>query len=133
MISQGEILIRHLETGDLVSQELLGKWGLFYLDCEWVWIVEHEGTVEAILITAPMHGVLFLLRIAATKNAPRAWMVVMLRRVLREAKERGLLAVMTYLTATKEELKLVRLATREGWLGVPETGMWLMGPCEVKH
>lgn len=125
--------VRHFETGDMVSAELLDKWALLPLDRKWVWVVEHEDAIKAVLIAAPMHGMVFLLRIGANEDAPGTWLLTLLRTVMAECKERGYIAMMTYLTMRPEEQKLLRIANREGWYTNLEVGYWAIGSTECKH
>jgi len=126
-------VVRNLKPGDQLDHELLGNWAALKLDHDWVWVVEHHANIEAIMIAAPMHGLVFLLRIAATKYAPDGWLLCALRTVLKESQRRGLIAAMTYLTTAPTEQKLMRLALRAGWLVQPETGVWLIGSTETKY
>ena len=90
MNSTHTFTVRHLREGDLLSHELLDKWSVLHLDHQWVWVVEHDGAIDALLIASPMHGILFLLRVAAHKGAPKTWLLTLLRTVMKECKDKGI-------------------------------------------
>jgi hypothetical protein len=59
------------------------------VDPNWVWVVDTLGQIDSILIAAPAHGIVMLLRICSIPGASRATIVKLLRRVMHDCHERG--------------------------------------------
>lgn len=118
MIATNELVVRLFDPAtDSLPPELLAEFALIEgtLDPEWIWVLETSEGVVAACIGCPMHGILMLLRIAATENAPPLWPRTLLPALLDDAKARGLRGVFTFLDLTrKEERRLARILARSG-------------------
>ena len=130
----GSLSIRHPYDLGEIPAELIVGFEVMPLDPQWVWVIEHENRIVALVITHNMNGILLLLRMNATSSAPREWAVVALRQVLTEAKERGLMGFLTLLQDSKpQEVKLMRIAQRNGAVLLPFSGALAFGSLEVKY
>lgn len=118
MLQVNELVVRLFDpTTDCLPPELLAEFALMEdsLDPEWIWVMETSSGVVAACIGCPMHGVLFLLRIAATDKAPPMWPRTLIPAILDDAKERGLKGIFTFLDLTrKEERTLARILAKAG-------------------
>jgi hypothetical protein len=85
------------------------------LDRDWAWVaVDDTNKVLAGLIACPMHGIAFLVRLAATANAPHMAVRSLLAEVARELRGRGCLGWVTALDIrTREGRSLARLAAHK--------------------
>jgi hypothetical protein len=103
----------------------------YTLDFSQVWVAESEGRVCAFLVTAIAHELAVFLRIAATKDAPHMWAVVLLRRALSDLKQRGCQGFLVLLSDSKPmEQKLANIVLRYGGAIEPVTGSW--GAARIK-
>jgi hypothetical protein len=128
----GTIDVRHPYVGE-VPEELMAGFEAFKIDQEWQWVLVHEGKVKAQLLGANAHGVLIILRLTATKDAPHGWAVKMFRAVMRECKENGVIGFTTFLDdRQKPEVKLMKIVQRFGYL-LPASGAWAAGSTEVRY
>ena len=123
---RGEILPDGLKT----EFELLGQ-----VDHNWHWLIEHNGEVIAQILASNCHGMLLILRmtrIPVTTFIPPTWAMLALRRVLRDAKERGCLGFMVMLEDRHPvEAKLMRIAQKAGAIIQPFYGAVIAGSVEV--
>lgn len=120
--------VRNLRPGETIPAGITGTgFEALELDPDWVWVVEHRSRRVAILFTANAHGLLILLRIGATRNAPRTWPMILFPQVFATAKARGCKGYYTFLDDRQEaEVKLMRIVLRSGGQLLPASGAWAM-------
>src|SRR5580704_8082436 len=77
-------------TPELLPPELR-NFQLPFLTPEWCWIVEHNGQPISLIVTSPVHGIVFIWRILATSSAQRALYHILasLPAILDTCKQRG--------------------------------------------
>src|SRR5713226_2015663 len=100
------------------------------IDRDWIWIAIHnvDPLPCACLIGSPAHGLFMILRIVATSSAPPLTSLILLRKALRAARTRGCVAWMTSLSDDSPlEVKLMRIAHRNGGKLWPFSGVWAAG------
>ena len=128
MIATAELTIRHPDFLEQLPEEMNAGLEYYTIDREWQWVAEYEGHIVGQVLAAPMHGVLMLLRITATPDAPSFWAVVALRKVLREANRRGLTGYTCFLDDRQpQEVKLMRIVEQHGGGFIPACGVWAAG------
>lgn len=95
------MIIRNLQKGETVPDEL--KTGFEVGDMpEWIWLVERDGEIVAMLITAPAHVVVILLRLMSTSKAHPLDIKFLLAKAGAEIKERGFKAYVTWLNPQRK-------------------------------
>ena len=129
-----EVLVVRHPYRDEVPPELMRGFEAFRVDPEWQWVLVHDGRVVAQLLAANMHGVAYLMRLSALREAPQGWAVRLFRQMLRDAKAAGMLGYMVLLTdGTKAERRLMRIVQRHGGYLEPVTGVVAAGRLEVSY
>jgi hypothetical protein len=119
--------VRHLVFLETLPVELRSGFEAVKLDPEWVWVYEHEG-IKAVLICVPCHGVVHLLRISSTPDAPKTAVLTLLREARKECRERGFMGIIVFLeSSTDTDMKLARIAQKFGLKGIPRIGFWCGG------
>lgn len=132
MIGQIEVRTRYL--GEPIPVELMVGLEAFQIIEDWQWVVLHEDRIVAQILTAPAHGLLLLLRMMSLPSAPEGWAVLALRRVLADAKARGLIAYLVLLEdARPQEVKLMRIVQKAGGILRPVCGVMGVGSTEVRY
>ena len=126
------LVVRLRDPLDLVPEKLMeGNLEALKLDYNWQWVVEHEGEIVAQVLCSPCHGLIHILRISSMPEAPHGWAVVALRRVLSDAKARGMIGFMTLLADKQPaEVKLMKIIQRQGGQLVPFYGALAFGSTE---
>jgi hypothetical protein len=94
--------VRNLKLDDVVPDELkLGFENAPQTAYEWIWVVERDGKIVAMLVTAPAHLVVILLRIKATREAEGLDVRALMIHAFRAFKTRGYKGYLTWLDPTK--------------------------------
>lgn len=127
-LRRDEILPEGLNTG-------FEKTGIYP---DWCWVLEVDGKIVACALAMAGHGICFLLRIVATKEAPNYWFVVLLRRLLADCKKRGCRGFTVYFERPKEahegltvEQKLAKISFKAGCQLIQSDGMWALGGMDI--
>ena len=72
------------------------------LQTDWVWVAEKDGKPEGVLMVAPCHGLIYMMRLCAKEDASPMVAVCLLRACMRESKRRGFRGFFTHIDPTKE-------------------------------
>jgi len=97
-------------------------------DPAWTWVAIHNAEIVGVLIAGEMQRMLLLIRIAAIPTAPPLTAMLLLRRALSDARRRGLLGYLTFLSdSAAAESKLMRIVSRSRGDLLPTSGAWAYG------
>lgn len=119
--------MRNLEVGETLPKSLYSGFETLKLEPRWVWVYDDEG-IKACLIAAPCHGIVHVLRVCSTPEAPKTAVLMLLRQGIRDVKARGYTGVMVFLEAsTEDDMKLSRIAGKFGMVGIKRLGFWCAG------
>ena len=112
--------VRHPREGDVLPIPLEFE----HFDPEWVWVYGN-----AILIAAPAHDVVMLLRLVRYGDmASPLWTHRLFQHVLKECRNRGFKRYMTWLgSGIEDEEKLQEIAEQHGANFQPFTGNLVIG------
>ena len=128
------ITVRNLLPTDTIPFASLARGGVpvgfegLPLDPEWTWVALLDNTVIALLIAGQCQSLLILLRIAVTSTAPPSTPLLLLRRAFRDAKRRGSIGFLTFLTdSAAAESHLMRIVQRANGGLLPSSGAWAFG------
>lgn len=130
-----QVRVRNLLPLDIIPFADMSRGGppigfeSFPLDCEWTWVALIDDSIVALLVAGQVQSLLLLLRIAVTSNAPPATCLVLLRRAFRDARRRGCLGFLTFLSdSAAAESQLMRIVQRaDGDLTPSPSGVWASG------
>lgn len=133
MIGQ-KFWVRMREPSESIPEELMDGLEAYRIDPDWQWVVEYDGYIVAQVLGCYAHGIVILLRMSATKDAPKIWAVVALRQVLKDCRERGCIGFMTMLEDSKPlEVKLMRIVQKLNGYVKPFYGAIVAGSTELKY
>lgn len=132
MIGQIEVRLRYPD--EEIPAELMTGLEAFHIVSDWHWVILHEDKIVAQVLTAPAHGLLLLLRMMSVPDAPASWLVLALRRILADARARGLFGYLILLQDSKpKEAKMMRLTQLGGGMLLPFSGALAFGSTEFKY
>jgi hypothetical protein len=131
----GSYYVRHLNKGEKLPD--LGQQipDSHLVQHEWIWLVYNRFTDKplAMLVTAPAHGIVMLLRIYATKLSPRAAMVGLFRKSLAAMSNRGYSRYVCFLDEARDnEASLIDIAKRAGATSAGGKHIMVTGPTDIK-
>jgi len=90
------VKIRNYVKGEVLPRELATGFETGSMP-EWIWLAERDGKPVAILVVAPAHIVVILMRLLATPGAQGFDVKILLATAMKEIKERGFQAYVTWL------------------------------------
>lgn len=97
------MVVRNLKPDDVLPDLLKTGFELAKTCAhEWIWVVERDGKIVCLLVTAPAHVMVILLRLLSTPEAEGTDVRALLLHTFREIKERGYKGYSTWLDPTKE-------------------------------
>jgi hypothetical protein len=95
---------------------------------EWIWIVEQDKTPAGVLIAAPMHGLIYLMRFCVKPGSDKTVALVLLRAMLKDTKARGFRGYIAHIDPTNsEENVLIPLCRKAGGAPLPLPQTMLVG------
>ena len=129
--SYGVISVRTLKPGEAMPQHLGTGFEQMAVMNEFVWIAEKGGKIVGILMCAPCHGIIFIVRLRAEKDAPPMTVTLLLRKCVKDCKERGFKGYFTYVDPSIEtERKFIPICRKAGGLQVAPVQVALVGKLE---
>jgi hypothetical protein len=126
--------IRNRYPGEVIPSELMENLGSMTVDPEWQWLAEYDGKIVGQILGVNAHGILMLIRITATPEAPKYWPVLGLRKVLADARERGCIGYLCFLDDRQpQEVKMMRMIQKQGGILLPVIGVWAAGSTDCGY
>lgn len=95
-------MIRNMKVGEILPVGLQTGFEKGKCDPEWMFIAERDGVAVALLVTAPAHIAVILLRLISTPEADVSDVRSLLVYVVKTIKERGYMGYMTWVDPTQE-------------------------------
>jgi hypothetical protein len=95
--------VRNLRTNESMPDGIETGFEKLRVMPEWCWIAEHEGEPMGVLMGAPCHGIVYLVRLCVKHGIKNNTVpVALFRAFMRDCKERGFLAYFTHLDPTRD-------------------------------
>jgi len=92
--------VRKLRSTDVIPKELdAGFEQLGMIDREWVWVLANEHRVKGIIVAAPVHGTVFVWRVALIPGQKSSALSRLLRGFLQSMREIGCAGILTIVDA----------------------------------
>lgn len=97
-------------------------------DPRYTWVAIQDAAIIGVLIAGELSRMLLLIRISVTPSAPPLTSMLLLRRAFSDARRRGLLGYLTFLSdSAAAEVKLMRIVQRSQGRLLPSSGVWAYG------
>lgn len=98
---------------------------------EFVWVAEKNGKMTGILMVAPCHGIIFIVRLRTEFGAPPTTVHHLFRQCMRDCLERGYKGYFTYVDPSREaERKFISICQRAGGMLIEPLQVGLVGNLE---
>ena len=98
----------------------------------WVWVAEQDGEPAGVLLAAPMHGLIYLMRVCVHEQAPPETTFRLLRACMRDSLARGFKGFFLHVdpTGTEAQRKLIPLVKRANGVQMMIPQIMLVGSLE---
>ena len=98
----------------------------------WVWIAEKGGETAGVLLAAPMHGLVYIMRLCVREGAPLFTAAMLLRGFMRDTEKRGFKGYWMHVDPTKElDRRMIPLVKRARGFQLPIPQVMLVGSIET--
>ena len=95
------------------------------------WVVEKDGRIVGILMAAPCHGLVFLVRLRVDKRAPVSTTSLLFRKCIKDCMERGLKGYFTFIDPALDfERRMISICHRAHGFQIPSLQVGLVGRIE---
>ena len=119
--------VRTLRDSELMPEGFATGFEKMPVMREWCWIAEEDGKPVGILIAAPCHGIVYLMRLC-TKDGHSADVFLLLRHFFADTRARGFMGYMLHVDPTRPvESKLIGLCRKAGAIQVTVPQVALVG------
>jgi hypothetical protein len=113
--------IRNLVLGEELPERLRTGYETGQCDDRWIWVAERDGKPVAILVTAPAHIVVILVRIVATEDALSTDVGALILKARREVRKRGYKGYVVWVDPTREtESSMIGIIRKTGGFQMPD-------------
>ncbi len=125
------IHIRTLREGEAMPQHLGTGYETMPVMNSFVWVAEKDEKIIGILMAAPCHGLLFLVRLRIEKGSPGAIAHLLFRHCIRDAQAMGFQGYFSYINPElPSESALIPICERAGGIQVTALQVPLVGSIE---
>lgn len=117
--------VRNLILGEELPPELVTGYERGECDPSWIWVVDYNGKPCGILVTAPAHIAVILMRLVMAEGAPPMAAGALLSQAFAEMRNRGYFGYILWLGETQSvEKQILHLVEATGG-GILERSMSL--------
>lgn len=96
------------------------------------WVAEHEGRIVGMLMGAPCHGLVYIVRVRIEQAAPAMTALLLFRNSLRDCKQMGFVGYFTHVDPTREnERALIPICRKAKGLQFVMPQVPLAGPIDA--
>ena len=98
---------------------------------DWVWVAERDGAPQGVLMAAPCHGLIYMMRLCVKEGAPAITAFRLLRACMRDTKARGFKGFFMHIDPTSEkDIKVWPACKKSGALALPLPQQMIVGSIE---
>lgn len=96
------------------------------------WVAEHEGRIVGMLMAAPCHGLIYIVRLRVEKEAPAMVTGLLFRKFLKDSKQMGFVGYFTHVDPSREsERQMIPICRKAKGIQVPMMQIPLAGSIEA--
>jgi len=121
------IRVRTLEKGEKLPEGFATGFEAMPVMEDWAWIAEDGGPVGVIL-AAPCHGLVYMMRVCVKAGANRAAAAILIRACMRDCDKRGMKGYFFHVsTMSQVERDLIPICRKAGAVQIPIPQVLLVG------
>jgi hypothetical protein len=122
------ISIRTLREGEPMPQHLGTGYETMPVMNSFIWVAEKEGRIIGILMAAPCHGLILLMRLCIEEGSNHSVAHLLFRHCMRDSEKMGFRGYFSYVsTETETERSLIAICRKAHGLQVPQLHVPLVG------
>jgi hypothetical protein len=96
------------------------------------WVAEQDERIIGMLMAAPCHGLIFLVRLRVAEGAPVTTTALLFRHCMRDAKAMGFIGYFSYIDPKRDaEAAMIPICTRAGGFQINDMQVPLVGSTEL--
>lgn len=124
------ISVRTLREGEPIPEGFNTGFENMPVMREWAWIAESDCPV-GVLLAAPCHGLVYMMRICIKEGSNPAVAVVLIRACMKDCEKRGFKGYFFHVTTmTEVERTLIPIVRKAGGVQIPLPQLMLVGPID---
>jgi hypothetical protein len=127
----GGMNVRTLRACDAFPEGFATGFEKMPVQKSWIWIAEVGDETIGVLMAAPMHGLVYIMRLCIREGAPPATAFLLLRGFLRDTAQRGFKGFLMHITPSVErERRMIPMCKRAGGFQLLMPQVALVGSIE---
>lgn len=120
--------VRTLREGEAMPQHLGTGYEAMPVMTSFVWVAERDGHCIGILLAAPCHGLVFVVRVCVAPHAPSMTARTLLRAMMADCKVMGFIGYFSFIDPAKpKEAALMSICCRSGGTQIPISHVAVVG------
>lgn len=125
------ITVRNLREKESMPEGMATGYESMPLMPAWVWVVELDGKPQGVVMAAPCHGMVYMMRLCFKEGSDKAMIPRLLRACMKDCRDRGFRGFFFHADPTKEmDRKLIPLVKRTGGVQLTVPQVLLAGSIE---
>jgi hypothetical protein len=94
--------VRTLNTGEAMPAGMNTGYEQMPLQTDWVWVAEEDGTPLGVVLAAPCHGLVYIMRLCVREGVNPHTALALLRACMKDAQDRGFRGFFFHVDPTSE-------------------------------
>ena len=123
--------VRTLSAGEHIPEGFNTGYEKMPVQGDWIWVAEKDGIATGVLMVAPCHGLIYLMRLCVKKGSPTIVAFLLLRECMRETRRRGFKGFFTHIDPTGEiDRRILQTCRKSGGVQMLIPQVMLVGSIE---
>lgn len=122
------ICVRTLRKGEEIPGGFATGYENMPVMTDWAWVAE-DGVPVGVLLAAPCHGLVYMMRLCVKEGASQATATILLRSCMKDCNERGFRGYFFHVSTTNQvEMDLIPICRKAGGTQIPLPQVLIVGP-----
>jgi len=121
------ISVRTLREGESIPQGFSTGYEAMPIMADWCWVAEN-GEPQGVLLAAPCHGLVYMMRVCTKEGANPATAAILIRACMKDCERRGFKGYFFHVSGiTQVERDLIPVVRKAGGVQITLPQMMLVG------